>query len=250
MRIDEYDTLARLEGQHWWFRTLRRLLISHLLAQGLARDSVVLDAGCCTGGIVPYLRADFPAIRYVGLDIERKALRYATKHEPWALVQGTIGQLPFAPQCFDAVISLDSLIYASIPWQKSLADFAAVLKPNGLLILNLPAFSFLAGMHDRVAHVQRRFSRREALLALEASGFQVLSQTYWNFLLFIPILVWRWFSRHYKKGSTVEEASDLGRTPPQLNDLLAWLFTVEIWMSHRTRLPFGSSLFIVARRHE
>jgi hypothetical protein len=121
----------------------------------------------------------------------------------------------------------------------------AILKPHGVLVLNLPAFECLRGQHDSAVGIQKRFRSGEVRSLLEQTGFDLLSVSYWNSVLFLPILVWRWLSRLADDG---EPRSDLVRTPRWLNAVLTGLLRAEVTMAQYMALPLGSSLFLVGQK--
>jgi hypothetical protein len=92
-------------------------------------------------------------------------------------------------------------------------------------------------------HNVRRFTRGTARALLERHGFSVLRSTYWNMLLFPPMLVHRLTER-------ANAASDVREFPGWLDRL----FSGALWLERMViaaglDLPFGGSLMIVARRN-
>ena len=108
MQPRAYETLFRVEDEHWWYRQLRRVLHLHLDRYLPAwRDAAILDAGFGTGGNLAHLPG---AGRRVGLEVSTDALKHARQRDLARLVRGTVTSLPFAPASFDAAIST-SVIY-------------------------------------------------------------------------------------------------------------------------------------------
>jgi hypothetical protein len=69
-----------------------------------------------------------------------------------------------------------------------LCELRRVLRPKGLVFLNLPAFSFLHSAHDDAVLPARRFRNGEVRSLLAENGFAVRRLTYWTTLLF-PLAV-------------------------------------------------------------
>jgi hypothetical protein len=59
-----------------------------------------------------------------------------------------------------------------------------VLKPNGLLLLRVPAHDWLRGEHDRLVHTRHRYGRQEVDDKLRAAGFEVEQLSWANAVLF------------------------------------------------------------------
>jgi SAM-dependent methyltransferase len=95
----------------------------------------LLDAGC-GAGLFASLAAERGAEVH-GLDIAPALVGYARRRVPGAVefVVGDIGALPFADREFDAVVALNSLLYASDPPQ-ALAELARVTALSGSVVLS------------------------------------------------------------------------------------------------------------------
>ena len=242
----EYDVMARLEDEHWWYQGLRQLTVEHLTRAGVDGDTrCLLDAGCGTGGCYHVLRRRFPAISYVGIDVEPRALDHCRHRGLHTVIQGSVNQIPLRPASTDIVLCLDVLYFASIDPRAALQHFSHALKPGGLLILNLPAFQVLRGRHDRAVGIPQRFRRTQVRELVEQAGFRVIKTTYWNMTLFLPLMLWRWLSRSRR---TSKPTSDLLRVPRWLNAMLRGILAVEIWMTRWISLPLGSSVFLVGQK--
>jgi len=238
--------MAAAEDRLWWYRGLRRLVVSNLERFLPKRPSpLIVDIGCGTGGTFQAVRAAFPGIRYVGLDPEPKALEYCRARGLRARVRASANGVPFSAGTAEAVLCLDVLYYAGVNRPAALARFFEVLKPGGLLVLNLPAFEGLRGQHDLAVGIAKRFRASEVRALCEGAGFQVLIVTYWNATLLLPLLIWRWLSR--AAGASLVR-SDTGRSPRVLNSLLSAVVLIEVWLARWVRYPVGSSVFVVARR--
>jgi SAM-dependent methyltransferase len=243
MQQHEYETLFRVEDQHWWYRQLRRVLHLHLDRYLPAwHDAAILDAGCGTGGNLAHLPG---AGRRVGLDFSPDALAHARKRHLANLVRGTVTKLPFAPSSFDAAISM-SVIYHQ--WVADPADalreIHRVLRPGGLLFLDVPAYESLLSSHDVAVMTARRFTAPEVRGLVAESGFEVLRVTHWNSLLF-PIV---WAARRLR---FLPEGDDLETTeakPGGRNGLLDVAMKVEAAALARVALPFGVSIHCVGRK--
>jgi hypothetical protein len=114
------------------------------------------------------------------------------------------------------------------------------------LILNLAAFEFLKGAHDRAVDVDRRYTRRQVRALLEGANFEIERISYWNAALTPPIALLRWLSR---RRPSADERSDFRPLPSFVNTALRTLAALELRASRHLSLPFGTSIFAVARKH-
>jgi SAM-dependent methyltransferase len=242
MRIAEYDTLRTVEDHHWWYAVLRSL-VQNALAGRLHSRSHLLDAGCGTGGMLAFLRSKTCGLQVAGIDISEQAVTHCHQRGLHTVQTGSVEALPFADETFDAVLSLDVLYHATVNESQALAEMRRVLRPDGLLVLNLPAFAALRGSHDVAVGGARRYAADKLRSLLEHSSLPVELIHYWNAWLSFPLLVWRQMSR-----LKTSRASDLHLTPAWMNTILAKMGRLDAGLCHGLHIPFGSSLFAVARK--
>ncbi len=237
MEVAEYALMDRAEQQMWWYRALHTRLAAALHGV-LDRQPAprVLDAGCGTGGLLARL-GDRAA--WVGLDASAAALDLAQRKTPAPLACGSVDALPFADASFDAAVAADLLCHRAVSPPQALAELRRVLRPGGRLVINMPAFAWLASAHDRRVHNARRQTASELGAMLRAAGFDTVRTRYWNFLLLPLVVVQR------KLLARGEAASDVAMFPPWLDALFGAVIRVE------QRLPFalpGSSILATAIR--
>lgn len=239
MQVEEYARLFEFEDQYWWFVARRRTAIK-LMRERTKPDPRILDLGCGTGAVLDELNQVGEGW---GLDLSPHALGYCARRGLKRLVLGNAERVPFRDLSFDVVIALDTLEH--VPGHESALDEARrVLKPGGLLVLNVPAFRWLWGPHDVALMHQRRYRRHEVKRLLEEHGFEVELLSYGVFLLFPVVMVIRALNKFDRRPARVT----LPRVSPSLNRLLLRLQDWEAGWMERMSLPWGSSVVAVARR--
>jgi SAM-dependent methyltransferase len=241
MEAIEYRKMAAVEDAMWWYRALRSNLLALLGSAGRTPRSLVLDAGCGTGGMLASLaRAGVGA---VGLELDEQAARLARDKSGCPVVVGSIAALPFAEASFDAVLSADVLCHGGVDEASALAEMRRCLKPGGALLLNLPAYGWMLSEHDRRVDNVRRYTRRALRPVLAAAGFGDIRATYWNTLLW-PLMVVR------RKLLPSDGGSDVRPFPAPLEALFGMLTALETgWLRCGWTLPFGGSVLIKAVKH-
>jgi len=250
MEREQYAVMARREERHWWYAGMRRVALAVLAAAICDRtdlrdrtDLLILDAGCGTGGTTAQLR-QFG--RVVGVDLAWEALHPA-RGRALRLARASTESLPFAPASFDVVTSFEVLYHLGVSSDvKALAELRRVLKPNGLLLLRVPAHDWLRGAHDRLVHTRHRYSRDEIASKLQAAGFALEYVSWANTVLFPPAVAKRLLERN--NGHDAAGEPDLWQPPEPLNTLLESAVAVEaLAIPRRVPLPFGLSLLALAR---
>jgi len=126
-----YERLEKLERDHWWCRSVRRVGLD-LLAPLLSGGALVLDAGCGTGG---FLLA-FGERRALGADVSLDALARARRGGLRSLAAASVTDLPFGDGRFEAVVSNDVLQHLpAVEDERCLAEAWRVLRHGGHLCL-------------------------------------------------------------------------------------------------------------------
>ena len=159
------------------------------------------------------------------------------------VVRGSANQLPFRDGAFDVVLSLDLLYIRGVDDALALREARRVLRPGGLLLVNVAAFEWLRGAHDVVVHTRHRYRRSELARLLRAEGFSVRRMMYWNALLLPAVFV----ARRLVRREAVAQ-SDLVPLPRMVNWLLMKILAVDVRLCAAFRVPFGTSVFSVASK--
>lgn len=234
----------RVERDHWWYRGRRRLLerlLPSLLPERVApgaRRPRILDLGCGCGVNAELLaRHGLPVL----VDHSADALELVRVRAPRC--QGDALRLPFAAGSFDLAVVLDLLEHLDDD-RRGLAEVARVLRPGGRLLVMVPAFELLWGPQDDSSHHRRRYRRHDLLARAREAGLVVRRAWFFNFLLFLPILVARKLIRLLRLP--VENENEVNA--PALNAVLARLFAAESRLSPAVGFPFGVSLGLVAEK--
>jgi SAM-dependent methyltransferase len=236
----EHDILRTAEDEHWWYAVLHRLVMKEMQAR-VPHGERVLDAGCGTGGMMKLLTNwDIH-----GIDIAPAAIAHCQQRGLKQVIQASLHELPFESASFDAVLSLDVLYHEQVDEHRALDEIARVLKPGGIFIMNLPAFDCLRGAHDHAVRGARRYTACQVRDRLLFHNLSVDMMHYWNAWLFLPLLVWRRWTRLRPHSAR----SDIRQLPAWLNASLTHLGRLDACASRRLGF-IGSSVFTVAHRHE
>lgn len=264
MNEDEYLKLAEVEDRMWYFRSLhahvRRELAARLtpgdtppgaerrgLPDGgadLPARPAILDAGCGTGGLILRLRAAQPRWRFSGIDFMPMACDLARRRcGPETDIRvASITALPFVDASFDAVVSADVVCQVDDPAAAG-AEFFRVLRPGGIVVINVPAYMWMWSYHDDSCQTRHRYTRSEIDAWLRQAGFEQRWTSHWNALPF-PLI---WAKR--KLFRTAADTSDVKDYPAAVDAVLGAAMALEqAWLRVGGRWAWGTSVFAVARK--
>lgn len=243
MNKEEYEIMYHLEDTHWWYVGMKRI-VHNLLGKLLSERSGlrILDAGCGTGGMLDYL-GSYGTV--VGIDASPEAMVFSRERGGHRLVQASVTQLPFDDSSFDLIVSFDVLYHrAVLDDSQALKEFHRILKPNGHVLLRLPAFNWLRGSHDEAVHTKQRYRAPELRDKLTRAGFKVEKVTYANTILF-PVAVAK---RACEMAFQLHGGSDVKPTSPVINTVLTRVLGIEAALVDHVSLPWGLSVLAWAER--
>ena len=243
MTENEIHKIAVVEQSHWWYRGTREICFSLLDPYLHGRDArEILDVGCGTGGNLLALR-QYGRVR--GIDIDSLCVDYC-RRKGLDVTAGTMTDLRLPAASVD-LLTLFDVLYHAEPRETVgiLRGMADVIRPGGLIAFREPAMDVARGWHDRAVNGRQRFSVPGISASLRDAGFEPLRVTYLNTVLFPPIVLVR---RLQDLREPQHAASDVEPTPEPINSLLLGVLRLEKAALQVTNLPFGVSLFAIARR--
>jgi len=235
-----------IEQTYWWFvgkqflvkRTLERLF------QDRRGQDRILDIGCGTG-IVLKLLENFGTS--YGMEISPDAIQFLRNRGLNLIVQSDgDGPIPFKDNTFSAITCLDVLEHLDNDL-KLLKEMRRVCKPGGHVIVTVPAFEILWSPHDVALHHKRRYTKQQMLSIVRQVNWKVINCSYYNAVLFCPILSIRTLKKCLPRHRPVRSDFFIS-LPAWLNRMLSLLFLCEIFFLRYLNLPFGVSLLLILQK--
>ncbi len=246
MEKEQYELMYRLEETHWWYRGLRSLILGEIRRRFRGRKDIsILDAGCGTG----YNHKCFSQIgKAFGIDISDMALEYCARRGLKDVSQSSVTNLPFADGLFDIVVSADVLYHSAVEDdERAINEMKRVLKPGGILIVNVPAFEHLKRPHDKAVHTGRRYTARQLKHKMKACGLEPLKVSYRCAFVYPAALASALLGK-IRREDERQRVSDLRKLPRLVNGILALAAAIDGRIVRNIGLPFGTSVFCVARK--
>ncbi len=233
-----------LEGTNWWYVSRRRIIASIMKNIGANRSAKILDIGCSGGEMILELKnSNYKNV--FGIDVSADAINLCKSKGIKNAFLGNAEKMKFKSGEFDLIIASDVLEHFRNDYSAA-KEWARVLKPSGKLIIFVPAFEILWSNHDVEAHHFRRYSSKAFRKVLENSGFKIEKFGYWNFAIFLPLLI----LRIIKNSKILRlKSNDIYELPNFFNGiLLAWMDLENAAILKGIPFPFGVSLFAVASK--
>jgi SAM-dependent methyltransferase len=151
------------------------------------------------------------------------------------------------PGEFELIASFDVLEHVEYD-EDIVAAIYAALAPGGHLVLTVPASRMLWSSFDVFDHHYRRYSKSELTDILKRSGFAIQKATYFYMSLFPAVFAVRKI-RTLARRPPIAQNRDVMILPPRwVNWFIKKVLALEVYLIRFADLPFGSSLFCVARK--
>src|SRR5260370_39392094 len=142
-------------------------VLNQYLGPNGAHGRRILDVGCGTGTMLTHLASCGKA---AGVDIDEEAIGFCRERGLQDVRLGEAANLPFADGSFDLVTALDVVEHLDDD-VGALVEMKRVLRPDGHILVTVPAHRFLWGDQDEVNMHKRRYTAPELRRRLAESGF-------------------------------------------------------------------------------
>jgi SAM-dependent methyltransferase len=244
-----FKKLFELEENNFWFRSRNRIIQTLFKKYSKKNQNVeFLEIGCGTGYVLKGLER-FPDVSLTGAEIYIEGLRFARMRLPdIEFIQLDATNMPFENQ-FDYIGAFDVLEHITED-EVVMKNVFKSLKSGGVFFISVPQFMSMWSYLDDIAFHKRRYSKKEILTKLKNAGFTITYHTSFVFSLF-PLMT---FSRWLKRNKKVNEISDDEITRefnlnPVINRIFESVLKIdEFLIKLGTKLPFGGSLMVVAKK--
>lgn len=235
-----YQDLYNLEEKHWWHKNKRKLIKSLIAKYSQKRNLQILDLGCGTGKNIEELK-NFGKVW--GIDNSIDAINFCKQRGLKNIFLRSSSSTQFPNNFFDVVLVMDVLEHTND--LKTLMEISRILKKDGLVIISVPAFSWLWSKWDVIHYHKRRYTIKKLSYKLTKYEFSIIKISYVYSFLVIPILLVRLFKTFLKKKNY---SSDFQISFPIVNQLFSILCNIERLIILYGYVSLGSSIFCVAKK--
>jgi len=226
-------------------------------AEGLRRwapgAKAVLEVGVSSGFLLPMIRQACPQALVIGADCFPESLaRIAAEGQGFPLLEFDLVRCPLPDACLDAVVLLNVLEHIKED-AAACSQLHRILKPGGVMLLEVPAGPGLYDAYDHLLHHHRRYALGPFKRMVRAAGFDLLWANYMGvavypgFALVKKLNQWRHPISASDPGAMVETVSgDISRSLKL--PLARTVMRLERLMGRVVPYPFGIRCLLAARK--
>lgn len=242
------EVLVRLGGvvrRHPWWRARANLTCQLLRRLHVSPAAHVLDVGCGWGVTLEALERR--GHRVDGLDVSREALELLDRPDRRLIEADLTRPLPESVPRYDAVLALDVIEHLDDD-RAAVARLGRLVRPDGVVLISVPARPDLFSDFDRVQGHRRRYEAADLRAAIEEGGLRLERLLWWGAWM-VPLV--RWQRRRPRSGPNTDHFATYAsylRLPPWPGPWLMRLaFQLEQGPTLRGWPTTGTSLFAITR---
>jgi SAM-dependent methyltransferase len=235
------------DESHFWFEWRMKVLMQRLKIADVPLEKHLkgLDVGCGIGVLRKQIEAA-TSWNVDCVDIDYNALQQVEKGRGRTMYYDILEKRENFIEAYDVVTAFD--VIEHITESKVFIEaMLAHLKPDGFLIINVPALQLLYSRYDEVQGHVKRYNIKTMKEELAEFNLSILTLNYWG-AFNVPILYLRkWFLRADTKSSS-EDILRKGFQPPSnfANSIFRNIMKIETAILKKPL--FGSSLLLIARK--
>lgn len=209
--------------------------------------AVIMEIGCSSGFLIRDLAKTFPESVIVGVDVVKEPLYRLAKILPGVpLIRFDLLRCPLPDQSVDVLVMLNVLEHIEDD-VGALQKAFNLLKPGGVLIIEVPAGPSLYDAYDEELHHFRRYTASELKDKLNKAGFHICRKSHLGFVLFpafsVVKLMNKWSPFRKNKAVVRNQAANTSGS-----GLVRLAMEFESRYLSDFQLPFGVRALMTAQR--
>jgi SAM-dependent methyltransferase len=247
-RLHEEETAG---GSHFIDQASRDRAITALL-RGLPKRTTptILEVGVSGGHFLDDLQRHFPEAMIVGADYTRGSLEdIADRLDGIPLIQMDLTDSPFPSDALDAIVLLNVLEHIEHD-DLAISHCFRMLRPGGILVIEVPAGPGLYDNYDRELMHFRRYRRQGLVKLVTDAGFHVEETSHIGCLLYPPF----WLSKKRNQARSAGTNSETSRVRQAIQNTSRFgslgrgIMQAEQLLSRYIDLPIGIRCTAICRK--
>lgn len=208
----------------------------------------ILEIGCSSGFLLKSMVAEFPEATIVGADVVREPLLKLAKQLPSVpLMRFDLLKCPLPADSFDAVVMLNVLEHIEDD-VAALRQVYRLLKPGGVLILEVPAGPHLYDAYDKTLMHFRRYRLSELCAEFRSVGFAVVRSSYLGFIVYPAFAYVKRRNQRARPSATSSALVASQASETSTSWALKTAMKLETRLRGLFRFPFGVRCLAVGKK--
>ena len=237
-------------GQHSIDIASRHLALSSFRKLANNDEALLLEVGCSSGYLLQDFQKYFPNLNIIGSDYLAEPLKKLSIHCPKIpLLQFDLQNCPLPDDSVDGVAALNVLEHIEKD-ELALKHLYRILKPGGVMHIEVPAGQNLYDIYDEYLLHHRRYSLMGIEAKVKAAGFKILNSTHLGFSIYPAFWAVKKMNRCFLSNTEEQKQKIVTKQIRQTkNNLLMKLaLEIEIKLGTFVRFPFGIRCILSCRK--
>ena len=227
--------------RHFMDRASHRYVLKQVQNFLKSSPSVILEVGCSSGFLLKKIRKKFPNEVLIGSDVIKKTLyNVHANMQDIPLLRFNLLDCPLYDNSVDMIVMLNVLEHIEDD-STALQQANRILKPGGVMIIEVPAGTGLYDFYDKSLQHFRRYSSGSLKTLAEKQGFRVFGQSHLGFFIYPGFWLVKKRNQHLfvldaeKEKLKLKAQINAGKN----NFLLNALMNFELFLGNYVSYPFG-----------
>jgi 2-polyprenyl-3-methyl-5-hydroxy-6-metoxy-1,4-benzoquinol methylase len=248
--LTELHESATESGSHFIDVASRRHAVNELRRTLGSRSSSIMEVGCSAGHLLSDMRAALPHAELTGGDYTLGTLvKLGARMPDVPLVRFNLADSPLHSDAYDAMVLLNVLEHIEDD-VTAVRHIARMLKPGGIVVIEVPAGPELFDDYDRELRHFRRYRLPGLCNVIEAAGLQIDRSNYLGALIYPAFYVAKKLSQ-----SSPKQAGDREKHVTRAIGATSWfnpighaIMALERMLSRAVGFPRGIRCVVTARK--
>jgi SAM-dependent methyltransferase len=228
-------------SDHFIDRASRQHALEQVCKYVKGKTPVILEVGCSSGFMLRLIRDRLTDALVMGSDVVHDPLeQLAAKFPDVPLFRFDLTHCPLPDNSVDAVVMLNVLEHIEND-TAAMQQVYRILKPDGILVVEVPAGPHLYDVYDKLLRHYRRYTSSSLRGLVKRANFQIIEQSHLGFLMYPGF----WLVKQRNKRFLSEESAahrriveknirDSGGSP-----LLKAIMQLELALGRWVSYPLG-----------
>jgi SAM-dependent methyltransferase len=239
--------------QHFIDKASRDYAISELSKHiDCAIPSTILEVGCSSGFMLQRMQITFPNATIIGSDVVNVPLQKLANTLPGVpLLRFDLTQCPLPSNSVDGIVMLNVLEHIEDD-ALALQQVFRILKPKGVLIIEVPAGPHLYDAYDKVLKHYRRYDLANLRNLVMQQGFKIQKKSHLGFLLYPGFWLTKQRNKRLLTESAVVQRQQVEKVIRQTGQskFLHALMQSELYLGKWISYPFGIRCLLSCTKEE
>jgi len=239
-------------GNHYIDKASRNNAISNLKKSVVSKNPIILEVGSSSGYFLHDLKLTFTTAFIIGSDCIAEPLEKLAKNvSNIPLIQFDLNECPLPDNSVDAIVLLNVLEHIEDD-QTAINQLYRILKPNGTVIIEVPANPDIYDFYDEYLKHYRRYTLKELIFKSKTSGFTIRKASHLGFFLYPIFMLTKKYGTSKKNLSDIQKQEMIKQRISYGgkigNMILTILMNIELMIGNFFSYPIGIRCTIVLKK--